>query len=76
MGEGLSTMFRVGRYTCSIQLPAEALRAGIVRLETRWLPEAPMRLSKAELHQYRAGRDVLLAEAARLLGGHILVGEI
>ena len=76
MAEGLATSFRVGRYTCSIKLPIEALRAGVMRVETSWLPEPPTRLTKAELRDYRRGRDALLAEAGRLLGGPVLVAEI
>ena len=76
MRAGLSATFRVGRYTCSISLPMQSLADGAVHVETSWLPETPMRLTKAQLREYRRGRDALLAEAARLLGGSILVAEV
>jgi len=75
MDKGLSTTFRVGRYTCSISLPMQSLSSGPLSIETHWLPETPARLTKAELLDYRRGRDALLAEAGRLLGGPILVAE-
>jgi len=69
----LSTTFRVGkRYRCSISLPLR----GTVRLEARWEPRRPTRLTEDELLDYRRGRDALLVEAARLLGGLILVAEV
>ena len=69
----LSTTFRVGkRYRCSISLPLR----GTVRLEARWEPRRPTRLTEDELLDYRRGRDALLAEAARLLGGPVIVAEI
>jgi hypothetical protein len=76
MARELSTAFRVGRYTCSISLPMRALADGAVHIETSWLPETPTRLTKAELREYRRGRDALLAEAGRLLGGNVIVAEV
>lgn len=76
MSKELSATFRVGRYTCSISLPIQSLTSGALSIEMHWLPETPTRLTKAELQEYRRGRDALLAEAARLLGGSVIVAEI
>jgi len=76
MHDGLSTNFRVGRYTCSMAIPAKALKAGVAHIQTRWTPERPTGMTKTELRDYRRGRDALLAEAARLLGGPVIVAEI
>jgi hypothetical protein len=53
-----------------------SVTAGTVHIETRWLPETPTLLTKAELREYRRGRDALLAEAGRLLGGNVIVAEV
>ena len=73
----LSTTFRVGRrYRCSIVLPLAGVKAGLLQIETSWQPDIPRRLSKAELRDYRRGRDALLAEAAKHIGGPVAVVEI
>src|ERR1051325_2235984 len=56
MAEGLSTTFKVGRYTCSMTLPSEALRGGAMQIQTQWTPETPTRLTQPELQEYRRGR--------------------
>jgi hypothetical protein len=77
MTDTLSTTFRVGRrYRCSIVLPLAMLKAGSLQLVTRWEPDIPRRLNKAELRDYRQGRDALLAEAARHIGGNVAVVEV
>jgi hypothetical protein len=74
--EGLSTKFKVGRFRCSITLPIESLTAGTAKIQTRWEPGIPKRLTEAELLEYRRGRDALLVEAARILGGPVIVAEV
>src|ERR1044071_5209622 len=53
MTDKLSTMFRVGRYTCSITLQTSALQGGIACIETSWAPDKPIWLTKSELEEYR-----------------------
>jgi hypothetical protein len=73
----LSTTFRVGRrYRCSIALPLASIEQGAAVIETRWEPDVPYRLTKAELRDYRRGRDALLAEVARHIGGPVAVAEL
>ena len=73
----LSTTFRVGRrYWCSIVLPLAMLKSGSLKIETSWEPDTPRRLTKAEMRDYRRGRDALLAEVAQHIGGGIAVVEI
>ncbi len=77
MNGQLSVTFKVGkRYRCSIALPVDSLTSGTAQIQIRWEPEPPTRLTKSELRDYRRGRDTLLAEAARLLGGTVLVAEL
>jgi hypothetical protein len=76
MARDLSTIFRVGRYTCSITLPLPLPTSGAVSIETRWEPEPPHRLNADELAEYRRGRDALLAEAAKHVGGPVAVVEV
>jgi hypothetical protein len=74
----LSTTFRVGcRYRCTITLPVASLKTGAAAIiDARWEPHTPARLTKAEMRDYRRGRDILLTEAARYLGGNVAVVEI
>ncbi len=46
------------------------------RIEAEWEPDAPNGMSKQELSDYRRGRNALIDELARLVGGNILVAEI
>ena len=69
----LTTTFRVGsRYRCSLTLPLK----GAVKLEAQWEPRRPTHLTEDELRDYRCGRDALIAEAALLLGGNVVVAEV
>jgi hypothetical protein len=63
--------FLVGVYKCEM---AYSERRG---LTAKWSPALPAEreLSKQELEQYRAGRDALLAEVGKHLGGSVLVVE-
>lgn len=62
--------FRVGVYTCEM---IYTQKRGI---RCQWYPDLPkMGLSKQQQDQYRAGRDALLAEVGKDLGGSVLVVE-
>jgi hypothetical protein len=77
MTDRLSTTFKVGRrHRCTILLPLPMLKAGALQIEPNWEPVIPRRLTKAELRDYRRGRDALLKEAARHLGGPVAVLEL
>lgn len=71
----ISRTFAVGwRYRCTLTVPTS--RAGAVAyIVAEWEPNLPKRLSGSELANYRRGRDAVLAEAARMLGGNALVIE-
>jgi hypothetical protein len=53
-----------------------SLKAGVVEIITCWEPDVPSRLSAEEMNDYRRGRDALLAEAARHIGGPVAVVEV
>ena len=75
MSNQLSSTFRVGRrYRCTIVLPLG--RGTAAQMAATWEPELPRRLTNSELRDYRRGRDAMLAEAARLLGGPVAVVEV
>ena len=77
MTETLSTTFRVGhRYRCTITLPLALLQAGVAQMGACWEPDVPRLLSKAELRDYRRGRDALLAAAAKHIGGDVALVEV
>jgi hypothetical protein len=75
--ESLSIIFQVGsRYRCTMRLPISDLGEPVGIIGVSWSPCTPKRLSKAELRDYRRGRDALLAEAAKHLGGAVAVVEV
>lgn len=67
--------FPVGKYTCHMMIEGE--RGQAVMIACEWQPDLPLpkSLSKAEMAQYRAGRDALVAKIAAALGGAALVIE-
>ncbi len=76
----LTTAFRVGyRWRCTLAINLAEILADSpdnpVILAARWHPKTPQRLSAQELADYRRGRDALVAEIARAIGGNILVAE-
>jgi hypothetical protein len=69
----ITTTFRVGRrYRCSLRYPSPEC-GGLI---AEWEPSFPTRrLTKAELADYRQGRDTFFAEIARMIGGNVLIIE-
>jgi hypothetical protein len=41
-----------------------------------WVPDMPTTMSDADLAEYRRGRDVAMAELARLTGGRVVLVEL
>lgn len=74
----LETTFRVGRrYRCHIQLALPIGRRGKVgSLKVEWDDVPRRRLSRAELRDYRRGRNQLFSEAARLTGQRLMVADV
>lgn len=72
----LSATFRVGRkYRCTVTIPPP--RSGEARSAVfEWEPQVPLRLTKAELGEYRRGRDAAFAELAAQAGLNLLLVEI
>jgi hypothetical protein len=70
MKKEVRNTFRVGRFFCEMTFADGHLSA-------QWSPDVPMRgsLSRGEIAQYRAGRDALMAEVAKVIGGNVLVLE-
>jgi hypothetical protein len=75
----LSTSFRVGhRFRCFLTVPVAAMRGSepvALALEAKWWPKVPRRLTAKELADYRRGRDLFIAEVARILAETIMVLE-
>lgn len=63
--------FLVGFYKCEMTYSKSG------GLHAKWLPGMPeaKSFSPQEMEQYRAGRDALLAEIGKEMGGSILVVE-
>jgi hypothetical protein len=62
--------FLVGIYKCKMTYSREG------GLNAEWTPDLPDRqLSSQEASQYRAGRDALLQEVGKEIGGKVLVVE-
>jgi hypothetical protein len=66
----ISNTFKVGPITCEMTISA------LGQLTAEWSPHMPDRLTRKERAQYRAGRDALLAEFAKLTGLNMLIIEI
>ena len=67
----VSNTFRVGKFICEMRYTPGA------GLSAEWTPVIPRRgeLSRSEVGQYRAGRDALVAEIAKAIGGNVLLVE-
>jgi hypothetical protein len=70
MKKEVTNTFRVGRFVCEMTFADGHLSA-------QWSPDVPKRgsLSREETEHYRAGRDALMAEVAKTIGGNVLVLE-
>lgn len=77
MSDRLSATFRVGqRYRCTLILALSGQTGMAAEIQTCWEPGPPKQLTTAEMRDYRRGRDALLAEAARHIGGRVAVVEL
>jgi hypothetical protein len=74
----LEVTFRVGcRYRCTMTKDvANHVSGEIGALEAQWEPDVPRRLSKAEIADYRRGRDAFYARVANILGVRAMVAEV
>lgn len=64
----------VGRYTCTLTLPADA--SGAVAVNVEWAPCVPQRLTATELEAYRRGRDDALQAWAAATGQHVALVDL
>lgn len=72
----LSVTFPVGRkYRVTVTMP-QSRRGEIHSAVFDWEPDVPRRLTKAELQDYRRGRNAAVAELAARTGLRTLVVEI
>jgi hypothetical protein len=62
----ITNTFKVGRFTCELTFADGQLSR----------PGLPKRLSNKEWKAYRAGRDALMAEVAKMLGAGVLLLEV
>jgi hypothetical protein len=70
----LTLTVRVGiRFKVTFSVSVAHIRTGAVSVE--WDPALPRRLWPKEISDYRRGRDVFVAEMARITGGRTLVVE-
>jgi hypothetical protein len=64
----LQTTFRVGDFRCTMTMVTKPERGKVMTTGAEWHPSVPKYLNRKCLRQYRAGRNALYAEAARLTG--------
>lgn len=69
-----TTSWPVGRYVATLTMPRTTAGA-VASAVIEWQPAVPSGLTRAELKQYREGRDAALQEVARVLGLRIGVIE-
>lgn len=67
--------FPVGNRVVTLTVPRPA-KGRTASVAVEWSPDVPQRLTGPEFAQYRMGRNAVLAEAARLLGGKGAVIEL
>jgi hypothetical protein len=65
----MTTTFRVGIYTCDLTYGLDG------ELSAQWSPAVPRRLAGWEMAAYRLGRDTLLCEVSKAIGGAVRVLE-
>ena len=75
--QSVSTVFKLGRFTCSLPFPIASTPGSVSGLQADWSPDVPKRgdLTRDDVAAYRRGRDTLISEVARLTGQRILVVE-
>jgi hypothetical protein len=72
----LRVSFAVGRYRCTMTKDVTAHVTGAIgTLNAQWEPDVPGRLSKAEIAQYRAGRDGFYQRVANIARVRAMVVE-
>jgi hypothetical protein len=71
----LQSTFRVGKRKCTITYDQAPERGAAMVVRAEWSPTVPKRLTKKEIRQYRAARDDMVAEIARLTGFNVGVFE-
>ncbi|HEU4457775.1 MAG TPA: hypothetical protein VFR90_01470 [Methylibium sp.] len=68
-------LWKVGSRTVTLAVPRLAAGRDLHAV-MEWDPDVPVRLSGAELEEYRAGRDAAFREVAAELGLHAAVLEV
>ena len=67
--------FSVGLRTVTLSMQRPEVGKAVTMI-VEWTPDAPCRLSSAEMRQYRTGRDAAIAELAERLGINAAVVEM
>ena len=66
----ISNTFKVGAFTCEMTITAQT------QINAEWSPKIPTELTPKEWAQYRAGRNALVAEFAKMTGLNLMIVEI
>lgn len=66
----IKSTFKVGKFMCTLTVTQSG------SMDCEWFPNAPKKLSEKELAEYRRGRDMVIGELSKLIGGSIAVVEI
>ena len=66
----ISNTFKVGPFTCEMTISA------LGHVTAGWSPQMPDRLTRKERAQYRAGRNALVAEFAKVTGLNMMIIEL
>lgn len=71
-GGVLRSSWRVGKRAVTLTQDINMSRGpGVGHLRCEWTPDLPRKLSRAELRQYRAGRDAHYQRVANIIGGTV-----
>ena len=73
----ITSTFRVGdKFLCTVSVPLNQPPGSAITINAEWHPRPPSRLTDDELAEYRAGRNAVLTEVARHLGGNVAVVDL
>ncbi len=71
----LTRSWPVGERTCTLTVPKRKPGA-VMSACVEWSPNPPARMTAAEWHEYRAGRNAAIAELAAELGINAAVVDL
>ena len=70
----ISNEFKVGNHTCKLTIDEKAI--GACDMQSEWFPDVPKKFNEKMWSDYRSGRQNLMNEVSKALGGEVLCVEV